>query len=183
MQSSKPCPMTTNHEYEQLPTFKHLDLRPISSDPDEDYLHPILEIFRPKPVDLPIQKPKLYLVPSTFGEDFDAEFAPEPTSAAELPDISELISIFIHNLVEIWAGRRSPSQVQSLCHHRVFTELQRASGKQKVLGRVRKTRITEPIDGVCECTITIRFGDRLRVAAIRFEGLDRRWLCTSLTLI
>ncbi len=26
-------------------------------------------------------------------------------------------------------------------------------------------------------------GDRLRVVAIRFEGLDGRWLCTALTLI
>jgi hypothetical protein len=175
--------MTTNHEYEVLPTFKHLDLHPISSDPDEDYLHPILEIFRPKVVVAPAQKPKLYLVPSTFGEEYDAEFAPEPTSAEDLPDISELLHLFIHNVVEIWAGRRSPSQVQSLCHHRVFAQLQKESGREKILGRIRKTRITEPIDGVCECTITIRYGDRLRVAAIRFEGLDRRWLCTSLTLI
>jgi len=51
------------------------------------------------------------------------------------------------------------------------------------IGRVRKTRITEPLDGVCEATVTVRFGDRLRVVAIRFEGLDGRWLCTCLTLI
>ena len=51
------------------------------------------------------------------------------------------------------------------------------------IGRVRKTRITEPLDGVCEATVTVRFGDRLRVVAIRFEGLDGRWLCTCLALI
>jgi hypothetical protein len=65
----------------------------------------------------------------------------------------------------------------------VFGELQRMTGSIKELGRVRKTRITEPLDGICEATVTIRFGDRLRVVAIRFEGLDGRWLCTYLNLI
>ena len=175
--------MTTQPEYEQLPTFARINLQPISSDPDEDYLHPVLEIFRPVEPLLPPRKPKLYLVPSTFGEEYDAEFAPEPTSAADLPDINELITIFIHNIVEIWAGRRSANQVQSLCHHRVFTEIQRKAGRQKEIGRIRKSRITQPLDGICEATVTIRYGERLRVAAIRFEGQDQRWLCTSLTLI
>jgi hypothetical protein len=175
--------MTTQLEYQQLPAFTRIDLHPISSDPDEDYQHPVLEIFRPEiPEQLP-RKPKLYLVPSTFGEDFDAEFAPQPTSSADLPDIHELTTRFIHNVVEIWAGRRPASQVQSMCHHRVFLELQRKAGQQKVIGRIRKTRITEPLDGISESTVTIRYGERLRVAAIRFEGQDQRWLCTSLTLL
>lgn len=175
--------MTTQPEYEQLPTFTRINLQPISSDPDEDYLHPVLEMFRPSEALLPPQKPKLYLVPSTFGEEYDAEFAPEPTSAADLPDITELINLFIHNILEIWAGRRPAHQVQSLCHHKVFLEVQRKAGRQKEVGRVRKSRITQPLDGICEATVTIRYGERLRVAAIRFEGQDRRWLCTSLTLI
>ena len=175
--------MTTQLEYLQLPTFTRIDITPISSDPDEDYLHPVLEIFQPHPVEVQPRKPKLYLVPSTFGEEYDAEFAPTPTSAAELPDITELTQRFIHNVVEIWAGRRSVSQVQSMCHHRVFAELQRKAGKQKEIGRIRKIRVTEPLDGISESTVTIRYGDRLRVAAIRFEGQDLRWLCTALILI
>ena len=175
--------MTTHLEYEQFPTFTHINLEPISSDPDEDYLHPVLEMFRPAASIVAPRKPKLYLVPSTFGEEYDAEFAPEPTSAADLPDITELTNRFIHNVVEIWAGRRSVNQVQSMCHYRVFNELQRKAGWQKEIGRIRKSRITEPLDGICEATVTIRYGERLRVAAIRFEGQDQRWLCTSLTLI
>ena len=175
--------MTTHLEYEQFPTFTHINVEPISSDPDEDYLHPVLEIFRPAASIVAPRKPKLYLVPSTFGEEYDAEFAPEPTSAADLPDITELTNRFIHNVVEIWAGRRSVNQVQSICHYRVFNELQRKAGWQKEIGRIRKSRITEPLDGICEATVTIRYGERLRVAAIRFEGQDQRWLCTSLTLI
>jgi hypothetical protein len=175
--------MTTHLEYQQLPTFTHINVEPISSDPDEDYLHPVLEMFRPAASIVAPRKPKLYLVPSTFGEEYDAEFAPEPTSAADLPDITELTNRFIHNVVEIWAGRRSVNQVQSMCHYRVFNELQRKAGWQKEIGRIRKSRITEPLDGICEATVTIRYGERLRVAAIRFEGQDQRWLCTSLTLI
>lgn len=181
--SDDPALMTTQLEYLELPVFKHLDTTPISSDPNEDYLHPILEIFRPQVAEIAPRKPKLYLVPSTFGEEYDAEFAPEPTSAADLPDITELTQKFIHNIVEIWAGRRSVTQVQAMCHHRVFSELQRRSGKQMEVGRIRKLRVTQPLDGISESTVTIRYGDRLRVAAIRFEGQDKRWLCTALTLI
>jgi hypothetical protein len=57
------------------------------------------------------------------------------------------------------------------------------AGSLNEIGRVRKSRVTQPLDGICEATITIRFGDRLRVVAIRFEGLDGRWLCTYLALI
>jgi hypothetical protein len=175
--------MTTHREFEQLPTFTTIELVPISSDPDEDFLHPVLEIFKPAPKIEEVKKPRLYLVPSTFGEEFDSEFAPQPTSASELPDIQPLLFQFIHNAVEIWAGRRSPQQLQAMCHYKVYSELQKSAASLKEIGRVRKTRITQPLDGVCEATVTLRFGDRLRVVAIRFEGLDGRWLCTCLTLI
>jgi hypothetical protein len=175
--------MTTNIEYGQIPTYTNIDLAPISSDPDEDWQHLVLEMFRPEQPEVPLQKPRLYLVASAFGEEFDAEFAPEPTSAADLPDIEDFTFQFIHNVVEIWAGRRSASQVQSMCHHLVFAELVRKTGYQKIIGRIRKVRVTQPLDGISESTVTVRYADRLRVVAIRFEGLDQRWLCTSLTLI
>ena len=179
--------MSTQREYNpdflQMPICKKIDLTPISSDPDEDWLHPVLEIFRPPKVIGPLPKPRLYLIASTFGEEFDAEFAPEPTSSLELPEISQLLLRFIHSVVEIWAGRRSAMQVQASCHYSVFAQLQRKSGKVKELGRVRKIRITQPLDGIVEATVTVRYGQRLRVVAIRFEGLDHRWLCTTLELI
>ena len=65
----------------------------------------------------------------------------------------------------------------------IFADLQRKAGQQKLVGRIRKIKVTEPLDGISESTVTIRYGDRLRVVAIRFEGLDQRWLCTALTLI
>jgi hypothetical protein len=29
----------------------------------------------------------------------------------------------------------------------------------------------------------VRYGGRLRSLVIRFEGIDKRWLCTALTLL
>jgi hypothetical protein len=48
---------------------------------------------------------------------------------------------------------------------------------------VRTIHQSEPLDGICESTITVRFGERLRAIVIRFEGVDGRWLCTELDLI
>jgi hypothetical protein len=175
--------MTTQPDFDQMPTFTITQLTPLSSDPYEDFLHPVLEMFRPVPQVELVKTARLYLVPSTFGEEFDSEFAPQPTSASTLPAIAPLLHQFIHNVLEIWAGRRSSQQLQLLCHYTVFSQLQRANGSLSEIGRVRKTRITEPLDGVCEATVTVRFGDRLRVIAVRFEGLDGRWLCTCLALV
>ncbi len=175
--------MTTQPDFDQMPTFTFTELTSVSSDPEEDFLHPVLEMFRPPPQLEIVKKPRLYLVPSTFGEEFDAEFAPQPTSAATLPEITPLIHRFIHNVLEIWAGRRSSQQLQLMCHYNIYSQLQHATGSLQEVGRVRKIRITEPLDGICEATVTVRFGDRLRVVAIRFEGLDGRWLCTCLTLL
>lgn len=179
--------MSINREYNpdfiQMPTCTLLNLTSISSTGDEDWLHPVLEMFRPIQPAKPIKKPRLYLIASTFGEEFDAQFAPEPTSAQDLPDIKKIIPRFIHTVIEIWAGRRPASQVQTLCHHTIFSQLQRKSGNLKIVGRVRKIHCTTPLDGIVEATVTIRFGERLRVVAIRFEGLDHRWLCTALDLI
>jgi len=120
--------MTTQPDFDQMPTFTITDLIPLSSDPHEDFLHPVLEMFRPAPQVEVAKKPRLYLVPSTFGEEFDAEFAPQPTSAATLPKIAPLIHQFIHNVLEIWAGRRSSQQLQLSCHYTIFSQLQNATG-------------------------------------------------------
>jgi hypothetical protein len=179
--------MNTQGEYNPLyikmPTFASIDMAPISSDPDEDWLHPVLEMFRPIKVVEPVKEPRMYLIASTFGEEFDSDFCPEPTSAKDLPDIKILVHNFIHVVVEVWAGRRSASQIQSACHYSVFVQLLRKAGTIQTVGKIRKIHISQPLDGIVEATITVRYADRLRVVAIRFEGLDHRWLCTTLEMI
>lgn len=175
--------MTTNPIYGELPSFTSINLTPTSSDENEDWLHPILEIFRPRGKVAVQNKPKLYLVPSSFNDEFDPDFAPEPTSAKDLPDLNEWNLNFSRNVLEIFAGRRQPSQLARQCHHHIYSELLTKSGSQKEVGRIRKIHISEPLDGVCETTVTVRFGARLRCLILRFEGVDNRWLCTALTLL
>jgi hypothetical protein len=70
-----------------------------------------------------------------------------------------------------------------MCHRKVFTELVAASHSLKSVGRVKTLHQSQPLDGICESVLTVRFEDRLRAMAIRFEGVDKRWLCTELKLL
>ena len=132
---------------------------------------------------LPEQRAKLYLIPSTFGEEFEQGSEPVPTSATELPDLHAWTMKFAVSVVEIWAGRRQPAQLISKCHRQIYMKLLKEVGSQKEIGRIRSIHQCEPLDGICESTITVRFGERLRAMVIRFEGVDQRWLCTELRLI
>ena len=178
----KPSLMTTNPVSEEI-SISSFRIEKLTSATNIDWQHPLLEIFRPQPLTQPLTPSKLYLVPSRFDDEFDPDFAPEPTSAHDLPELAVWTERFVHSIVEIWAGRRSPRQVESLCHHRIFSDLVRQSGSQKEIGHVRKIHIQEPLDGICEATITIRYENRLRAMLVRFEGIDKRWLCTALTLL
>ena len=167
---------------QQLATRPFLQLISSTEDPALWSL-PVLDIFSP-PVHFTYpQSAKLYLVPSTFGEDLEVDEMPIPTSASSLPDLHEWTMKFIVSVVEIWAGRRQPAQLVRSCHRVIYMELLRKTGSQSEIGKIRNIHQSEPLDGICESTVTIRFGRRLRAAVIRFEGVDGRWLCTALQLI
>jgi len=175
--------MTTNPIFYDEPTFHSITFNEISSDENEDWLHPVLEIFRPQSTPFEERKSKLYLVPSLFDDEFDPEFAPEPTSSKDLPELNQWSLNFARNVLEIFAGRRQPSQLNRACHRQIYSELVKKSGSQKEIGRIRKLHVSQPLDGICETTVTVRFGDRLRALVFRFEGVDQRWLCTALMLL
>ena len=145
--------------------------------------HPVLDLFAPPPREKFEQKAKLYLVPSTFGEDLEADEMPVPTSASELPDIHMWTMKFIVSVVEIWGGRRQPAQLIRWCHRVIFMELLKKSGTQSEIGKIKSLHQSQPLDGICETTALIRYGNRLRAVVIRFEGVDGRWLCTALEMI
>lgn len=175
--------MTTNRVIDDEIEINSFRIEAFNSDELADWQHPLLEIFKPQPeINIPV-RPKLYLIPSQFDDEFDSEFAPVPTSALDLPELRQWTTRFANNIIEIWAGRRSPRQIESQCHHRIYAELVKKSGSQKELGHIRKIHIQEPLDGICEATITVRYEDRLRSMLVRFEGVDKRWLCTTLTLL
>lgn len=175
--------MTTNYIYEDVPTFRKTILNSISSDENEDWLHPILEIFRPRPTSALAKKSRLYLVPSVFDDEFDPDFAPVATSSEDLPEINAWCMNFTLNVLEVFAGRRPPTQLTKIFHHRIYCELLKKSGSEKDVGKIRKLHISQPLDGICEATVTVRFADRLRALVFRFEGIDNRWLCTALNLL
>lgn len=129
------------------------------------------------------QAPYLYKLSSLYKEDYVPGFEPEPTSATELPQISIFAERFAKSVLEIWAGKRPASQLSRYCHSTVYQELLTSVGYQKEVGKLRRIYIHEPLDGLCESTATVRFQDRLRSMAIRFEGVDHKWVCTSLDLI
>jgi hypothetical protein len=108
---------------------------------------------------------------------------PLPTSASALPELQAWTLRFIVSVVEVWAGRRQPAQLISWCHRVIYMELLRASGSQKEIGKIKSIHQSEPLDGICESTALIRYGDRLRAVVIRFEGVDGRWLCTALKMV
>jgi hypothetical protein len=175
--------MTTETYPSRLSSQKpYLQLISSTEDPAL-WSHPVLDIFAPPKQEIPQQKAKLYLVPSTFGEDIDFDEMPIPTSAAELPELHAWTMKFIVSVLEIWAGRRQPAQLIRSCHRVIYMELLRKTGSQKEIGRIRNIHQTEPLDGICESTVTVRYGNRLRAVVIRFEGVDGRWLCTALRLI
>ena len=99
-------------------------------------------------------------------------------------NLSRLLKVSLGTIKsEIWAGRRQPAQLISKCHRQIYMNLLKQVGSQKEIGRIRSIYQCQPLDGICESTITVRFGDRLRAMVIRFEGVDQRWLCTELRLI
>jgi hypothetical protein len=140
-------------------------------------------MFAPPSRAIPAQKAKLYLVPSTFGEDLELDEMPVPTSASELPELHAWTMKFAVSVVEIWAGRRQPAQLIHWCHRVIYMDLLRKVGTQKEIGRIRTIHQSEPLDGICESTVTVRYGNRLRAMVIRFEGQDGKWLCTALRLL
>jgi hypothetical protein len=144
--------------------------------------HPVLDLFEPPRV-FPPQRARLYSVPSHFGETYETDDAPQPTSASELPGLHRWITTFAISTIEVWAGRRQPAQLVQRCHRVVFNELLRKVGSVKEIGRIKSIHISEPLDGICEAVVIIDFSQRIQALSIRCEGVDGRWLCTSLKLL
>jgi hypothetical protein len=160
-----------------------VSLVPISSNERDLWNHPMLDLYRHNVRENIEQRPLLYSIPSTFDEDYDPEFAPHPTSAAELPDLQTWTLKFAISVLEIWSAKRQPAQLARWCHHTIYSQLVAQVGSLSDVGRIRKLHQCQPLDGICESTVTVRFNDRIRSLVLRFEGVDHRWLCTSLTLL
>ena len=161
--------------------------RPGSREPGVNFtIAPMLQLVEPSLFNRPELPRKLFLVPTPQnleGEDPDSEYLPKPSPLSELPPLQETINRFVLGVVEIWGGRRQPMQLARLCHRLVYSKILALSGNQKEIPKIRKVYIHEPIEGVAETTVTLRFNDRVRSLVLRFEGVDKRWLCTEFVLL
>ena len=75
-------------------------------------------------------------------------------------------------------------QIARSCHRNVHSKLMNyGKSFSNDLPKIRKIYLTQPIEGVIEGTVTLRIADRVRSLILRFEGVDRRWICTELFLL
>jgi hypothetical protein len=49
--------------------------------------------------------------------------------------------------------------------------------------QIRRIYINQPIEGVIETTVTLSIKNRVRSLILRFEGIDKKWICTELRLL
>ncbi|WP_196780761.1 Rv3235 family protein [Nocardioides sambongensis] len=101
---------------------------------------------------------------------------------------------YVQAAVEIVAGDRPATQLVRWTEPEVYADLQRrahlvarAGGHQPGVRRVQQVRprirsvhtcFVTPV--IAECSVHLRYGDRGRAVAARFERLGERWICTAL---
>ena len=142
---------------------------------------------QPKPAPMFTNKAKLYLVPTIdteFGnEGSHPKFYSTPSNLTDLPNINEWSESFIITIIEIWSGRRGVMQLANNCHRSVINKLIKQGKELDNSCRIRKIYLNQPIEGVIEATVTLRIKERVRSLILRFEGVDKRWVCTELNLL
>jgi hypothetical protein len=111
----------------------------------------------------------------------DPHFGRRMSGRADLPDPLQWCARFSQAALEIIAGRRTPTQMMRWTNRSVYAQLVYRSGAVKGRVVIKRIRICEPVDGIAEASVVALFNERAHALALRFEGLDGRWLCTALT--
>ena len=154
-----------------------------STTPRELWSHPTLDLFPPLGEKYQPQRALLFTTPSFFGESFDDDDRPQPTSTSVLPDVRLWTMSLAVSALEVFAGRRNPAQLAVRLHRVVYSELLISAGLAKEVGKVVKIHQDFPLDGIVESSLTVRFKERMRAMVLRAEGIDGKWLCTALELL
>ena len=176
--------------------FKKPILRPVTFDsPGESqarfhngWHEPLLDLFS-RPIVFPPQVPnipKLYLVPTPDfleGEEDEEDMAKKPSPLSDLPDLDDWVGKYIVSVVEIYGGKRPIQQLARWTHRVTYQHLLKEIGAWKPLPKIRKIYISQPLEGIAEVSVTLRFDQRVRAMVLRFEGVEKRWVCTRLQLI
>lgn len=131
----------------------------------------------------PNRPTRLYLIPTTHGESYDPDFAPNPSPLSELPNLERWTLTYVVTVIEVMAGRRPIQQIARTTHRNTYNSILRSIGGIDEVPKIRKIHRNQPIEGVVELTAVLVFKKRVRALAARFEGVDRKWLCTELELL
>lgn len=122
-------------------------------------------------------------------------FAPQPTSASELPDPVPLLRSLTNGSLEVLAGVREVDQLARWFSEEAFRALviranlsararsARDSAPARPSFRILSIRVSMPVDNVVEAVSVVEGPGRTRAMAIRLEGLDSRWRATSLAIL
>jgi hypothetical protein len=136
---------------------------------------------------VPTKTAKLYLIPtpdSEFGPEwFHPKFSPMPSPLSELPDSYTWSKSFVIVVLEVWAGRRSVMQLAKNSHRSVLSKITSQGKTLSEVCQIRRIYINQPIEGVIETTVTLSIKNRVRSLILRFEGIDKKWICTELRLL
>lgn len=141
------------------------------------------EILNKSSAEAEVISTRLYLIPTTHGESYDPDFAPNPSPLSDLPNLERWTLTYVVSVIEVMAGRRPIQQVARSTHRFTYNSLLRKVGSVDEVPKIRKIHRNQPIEGVVELTAILVFKERIRALTARFEGVDKKWLCTELELL
>lgn len=126
---------------------------------------------------------------TALAADAAADFGPEPTPTAELPDPVAATARIAQAIVDVLIGQRPVTQIAACTSNAVRARIAtlvdpglRTSAQRRPVQRVVSVRVTLPAAGVVEASAVVRGVRRSQAMALRLEGLDGRWRCTALRL-
>lgn len=127
--------------------------------------------------------------------EMDEYFAPQRTSAAELPEPEPLLRNLTVGVLEVLSGVREIEQLARWltedAYRALLTRANLAARARSARGvpaarpvhAILSVRTCVPADGVVESVVIVSGPARTRAVAVRVEGIDHRWRATSLALL
>lgn len=122
-------------------------------------------------------------------------FAPQPTSAADLPDPAPLLRSLTQGVLEVLAGVREVDQLARWFSEDAFralvTRANLSARARSARGlaparpgfRILSIHQSSPVDNAVEAVVVVAGPGRTRAVAVRLEGLDGRWRASSLAVL
>jgi len=127
--------------------------------------------------------------------DLHEFFAPQRTSTRSLPDPEPFLQNLPRGVLEVLAGVRDIDQLARwltedayralVLRANLATRARSARGVSATRPKhtILSVRHSSPADGVVEAVVIVSAPARTRAVALRLEGMDSRWRCTSLALL